>query len=228
MKEKWDFRTLGKDLWSLDYERWEKGLHLSLRMPIVRLDGGLFLYSPVQMLDEHVEEVAKLGRVRWILAPNLNHHKFAADAAQRYPEAELLGAKGLGAKRPDLAFAEEVSGAAKWDGLQGLLVGGVPFTNEVVLHHEASGSLICADYVSNPRGPEELATKLLWRSLGVWEQCGQNRWWRFRTKDREAARDSAETITSWGAERIVMCHGAVIDSGGQAVLRNAVSWLLDG
>jgi hypothetical protein len=45
-------------------------------------------------------------------------------------------------------------------------------------------------------------------------------------RKRRAARDSVERILDWDFDRIVVGHGAIVESGGRQVFRSALSSLL--
>ena len=44
-------------------------------------------------------------------------------------------------------------------------------------------------------------------------------------RDKAAARASVERILSWDFDRILLCHGPIVESGGKAVFREAYSFL---
>jgi hypothetical protein len=44
-------------------------------------------------------------------------------------------------------------------------------------------------------------------------------------RDKAAARASLERILSWDFDRILLCHGPIVESGGKAVFREAYSFL---
>jgi len=133
---------------------------------IVRLpDGGTLVYSPVPIGDAIAAEIEAIGPVRHLVAPSRLHHRWAGDAARRWPAARLQAAPGLKVKRPDLRIDAELGeqGAPpEWGGvLDAVLVGGAPRFSEVVLFHRASGTLLCADLVFHITRPANLSTRLL-------------------------------------------------------------------
>ena len=44
-------------------------------------------------------------------------------------------------------------------------------------------------------------------------------------RDRAAAREQVGRMLAWTAERIVLAHGEIIQSGGTEVIRKAYAWL---
>jgi hypothetical protein len=44
-------------------------------------------------------------------------------------------------------------------------------------------------------------------------------------RDRSAARRSLETVLAWDFDRVIVAHGAVLESGGKEIVRQAFGWL---
>ena len=60
------------------------GMPMTSTMTVLRLgDGGLLLYSPVQMTAERRAAVEAVGRVAHLYAPNLFHHRWIGLAWQQ-------------------------------------------------------------------------------------------------------------------------------------------------
>jgi len=122
------------------------GLEVGARMTVLELEGGLLLHSPTSIEPSAVEA---LGTPRWLLAPNLFHHL----SAGAWLEHGLEGwcARGLRAKRPELAFAGEVTERCSPFGDEVLLFPLTCFslTNEVLLLHRPSPTLVVTDLVFN-------------------------------------------------------------------------------
>src|SRR3712207_6901152 len=65
------------------------GLEASTRMSVVRLSGeggALWLHSPVALDRRLREDLEGLGRVRFVVCPNLGHHMFAGEYVAAYPD----------------------------------------------------------------------------------------------------------------------------------------------
>jgi hypothetical protein len=81
------------------------GLPLGTRMTIVRLaEGSLFVHSPTAADAATRRAAARLGPVRFIIAPNRLHHLWIAEWAARHPDAELWGSPPLLHKRNDISW----------------------------------------------------------------------------------------------------------------------------
>jgi len=71
------------------------------RGTLVRLtSGGLAVFSPVALTETVKAKVASLGGdVRYLVAPDIEHHIFLSEWAAAYPNAKLVGPEGLPEKR---------------------------------------------------------------------------------------------------------------------------------
>ncbi|KAL7621407.1 hypothetical protein AAE478_008729 [Parahypoxylon ruwenzoriense] len=71
------------------------------RGTIIRLtSGALAVFSPVALTPETQAKVAELGgRVGYLIAGDIEHHIFLSEWAQAYPDAKLIGPRGLPEKR---------------------------------------------------------------------------------------------------------------------------------
>ena len=81
-------RFLGENLWLVDGPVISVyGLPFSTRMAIVRLkDGGLWLWSPVQLDEDLRREVRSLGEPRYAVEPNKLHHRALAAWVDAWPK----------------------------------------------------------------------------------------------------------------------------------------------
>src|SRR5262245_25564318 len=108
-------RELDRDLWCLDQDlRMSAGMHMPVRMTVVRTEQGLWLHSPVAIDDATAKAIDSLGPVRDIVAPSLLHHLYARAACERWPSATLHGPASLAHKRPDLALGRTLAEDARW------------------------------------------------------------------------------------------------------------------
>lgn len=220
-------------LWVRDQPQRFYGIEVGTRMTVVRLDdGALWLHSPVRPTLELRAAVDALGAVRFLVAPNRWHHLYVGDWQAAYPQAQIWAAPGLDAKRPDLTLAGVLGDAAPagWAGqIDQHARLGAPMMNEVVFLHRASRSLIVSDSAHNfQSGATPAGTRAFFTLLGGWRGFRTTVADRMVTKDRAAARASLERILAWDFDRIVVCHGAVLPTGGKDALRGAYAWLLDG
>jgi glyoxylase-like metal-dependent hydrolase (beta-lactamase superfamily II) len=217
-----------EDLWSTEYEHpWQAGtVPIPVRTTVMRLrDGRLVLHSPGPITPALRAELAALGPVGFLVIPYM-HGKHAAEAAQAYPDAQLLAAPKPPAKRKDLAFHAALADQppAAWAGqiethlLQGFRL------NEVLLLHRPSRTLVITDLCFNIHSSRYRWARIFFRLDGMWKRFGPS--WIIRylgPSDRAALRSSLVRVLQWDFERILPGHGDVIEHGGRAALRAA--WL---
>ena len=224
--------ALADDLWVRDQPLRFYGVAVGTRMTVVRLaDGGLWLHSPVRPTPELRAAVDAIGPVRWLVAPNRWHHLYVGDWQAAYPQAAAYGGPRLPKKRPDLALAGVLDddAPAGWAGqIDQIARRGAPAMSEVVFLHRKSRSLIVSDTAHNFGDGTPMGTRLFFTLLGGWRGFRTTAADRLVTRDRDRARASLERVLAWDFDRIVVCHGAVLESGGKEALRRAYDWLLDG
>jgi hypothetical protein len=71
------------------------------RGTLVRLSSGsLVIFSPVALTPEVKAKIAELGgTVKYIIAPDIEHHIFVSEWKKEFPEAMIIGPEGLPEKR---------------------------------------------------------------------------------------------------------------------------------
>jgi hypothetical protein len=207
------------------------GVELGTRMSVVRLSGeggGLWLHSPVTLHRSLREELDGLGRVRFVVCPNRGHHMFAGEYFAAYPDASFYAAPGLSEKRPDLPF-DGVLGDEPEPGwaqdLKQAIFRGERLLREVMFYHQESRTLIVTDLVQSADSGSPLLMRLVMRLSGIYERPGPHLYMKLLFRDKAAARASLERILSWVFDRILLCHGPIVESGGKAVFREAYSFL---
>lgn len=198
-------------------------------MTVIRLGSGdLLLHSPVAIDDATRGEVGELGTVRWIVGPCLVHHFFLADWQAAFPEALLCGAPGLAEKRADLPFSVRLPDEApsSWaDTVEMIQFEGAPLMNEIVFLHAPSRTLVLTDLAFNrPPGTPDGAP-LFHRLVGARDRFGPHRIVRFGIRDRAAGRRSIDQILNWDFDRVIVSHGAVLESGGKSAMAKAFDYL---
>lgn len=225
-------KQLHSDLWTTDSPLRFLGLEVGARMTVVRLPGGkLLLHSPIAATADLVREVKALGPVAYLVAPNRLHHLFVGDWQRACPDASTYVAPGLDTKRADLAItgvlAEEPEPG--WKGaVDQVLLGGFPFSNEVVFFHRPSATLIATDLAFNIGASSPPLTRLVFRVGGAYGRLSPTLLERILVRDGAAFRQSLERILAWPFERIVVAHGEVSEKGGREELVRGYSWALGG
>ena len=215
------FRELAPGVHVAEAKQRYLGLEMGARMTLLETDGGLLVHSPVA-LDP--EEVARIGAARWVLAPNLLHHLYVGPWAEAGVEA--WAAPGLVAKRPDVDFRGEVEDGSRpfGDDVWVKPMACFAMTNEVVVLHRPSRTLVVTDLVFNIAPTAPWATRAAMRCLCGYPGCKTTLLERAGIR-RGVAREELQEILSWDFDRLIMSHGEVIETGGKDALLGAFGWL---
>ncbi len=218
-------QAIAPDLWHAQHRFKVNGLAASSRMTVVRLaDGRLWLHSPVPMTPALREQLATLGEVGHIVAPNKMHHLFLSDCAAAFPAAQLFGAPGLARKRPDVAGLRTLGHAPQADWAQDfdqVFVRGIPVTHETVWFHRATRTLILTDLCQLWEGELPLSARAYATLTGVRKRLAVPHTVRLMVKDRAAVADSARQILAWPFERVIMAHNAIVERDAHAAVTQA-------
>jgi len=216
---------IAPDLWHLERGFTTAGVPLTSRMTVVRFaDGRLWIHSPVRFDDTVRDQLAALGDVAWIVAPNRAHHMFAGECRDRFPGAALYGPPGLARKRPDLAGLRILGDHVEpeWEHeLDQVLVRGMPLINEAVWLHRASNTLIATDLLQCWGGDLPWRAALYARLTGVRRRLDVPRTVGLATRDRGAAADSARAVLRWPFVRVITAHNAIIEHDAHARVAHA-------
>jgi hypothetical protein len=208
------------------------GMQIGTRMTVVRLPaGGLLLHSPIEPTEPLRAQLAGLGPVRHVVAPNRFHHLYAGRWDDAGPEVHLHVAPGLLDKRTDLAGAHVLGDEPHPDWaavLDQCPVAGMPLANEVLFLHRPSRTLVTCDLAFRIGPSEPPWTRFWFRVLGAYGHLDTTVLERLVTRDRAAARASLERALAWDFDRVVVSHGDVQETGGREAFRRAWSWLLAG
>jgi hypothetical protein len=222
----------GPDIWLANGTDAEvAGFRYPTRMAVIRLtEGQLLVWSPITLSEALRRDMAALGEVRHLVAPNSLHHLFIPDWLAAYPQAALHAAPGLAARRPDLtidATLGETPPAAWAADLDLALVHGNRITTEAVFFHRSSGTVLFTDLIQQfpPgwfRGWRALVAKL---DLMTEPEPAVPRKFRVAFHDRRSAREAVRRILAWPAEKVVMAHGTPVERDAAAFIARAFSWL---
>jgi hypothetical protein len=225
-------QVFGPEIWIADGPDTEViGFRYPTRMVVIRLTGGgLFVWSPVALSASLQAEVAALGQVRHLVAPNSLHHLFLDDWRRAYPQARLHAAPGLRERRGDLEIDDELGDVTPpdWAGdLDQVVVRGNAITTEVVFFHRQSGVVLFTDLIQQFApgwfsGWRALVARL---DLMVEPEPTAPRKFRAAFIDRPAARVALRRILDWPCSKVLMAHGAPVDHDGKAFIARAFRWL---
>lgn len=204
------------------------GLSSPTRMAIIRLgDGGLFLWSPVQLTAGLQATVDVLGTVRYLVSPSKQHHQFLAEWKAAYPWARLYASPGLVQQRRDLAFDDKLADRVPqaWSAeLDQVLVHGSFAMTEAAFFHRASKTALISDLIQHLPSAKGLKGWIA-RRRGVVEQAGTPLDYRATFTHRKAVRQAVKHILSWNAERLILTRGEVVETDAAQFIHEALSWV---
>lgn len=229
-------KAVADDVWIVDSGPISAmGLKLPIRMTVVRLTGGdLILHSPVCLTPDLANEIARLGTVRHLVAPNIAHWSFLSDWQQSFPEAVTWGAPGLRERaqvqrskvRIDRDLAD--TAPAEWSAEieQGIVPGSAGFS-EVYFFHRASRTLILTDLVQN-LAPGKLppVTRIVMQLSGATRARAGAHLRAIVKLAGSSASDAASRMMALQPERVIFAHGRWFDRNGSARLRRSLDWLV--
>ncbi|WP_428267879.1 DUF4336 domain-containing protein [Haliangium sp.] len=206
------------------------GVPYPTRMVVAELEGGLWVWSPIE-LDAALEaEVRSLGEVKWIVSPNKIHHLFIAPWLTAFPDAQAFAPPGLEKRRKDLAFAGILGDTPEdaWSqDIDQVIVHGSPVMEEVIFFHRPSSTCIVGDLVQrhDPAGFNTWQRALMKLDGMVGEKGSTPREWRATFLSRSDGRRALDKALAWKPERLIIAHGACAAEGGAEVLETGLHWL---
>ena len=204
-------------------------ISLSTRMTVVRLrDGSLWVHSPITPTNELIKDLAAIGHVRWVVAPNRSHHLFFLPFLAAHPSAEGFIAPGLDTKRRNLRGYPCVPASAPWRSeLEGFVIEGLPVLNETVWFHPATGTLILTDLLFCFSTQNVGLTKLVARVLGVHGSIAMSRTMKLLVKDKPALWRSVAPLLALPVRRVIVAHDQIVSDQCNDQLAQAFGWLAE-
>jgi hypothetical protein len=221
--------AVAEDIYTLEVPFRIGGMELGGRMTVIRLPGGgLWIHSPVRLEAATRAAVEALGPVRFLVAPNLMHHIHMKDWAAAFPEARVVALPGLRRKQPELRIDVELGDtpdAGYAEVITQQRIRGIPKLEELVFLHRPSRTLLVTDIAFHIRQSPSWFTRTYLRLSGTYGKLAPTMLLKSMVKDRAALRASLETVLSLDFERVVVCHGEVLERGGREALRSGFAWL---
>ncbi|KAH3006994.1 hypothetical protein KXV73_008790 [Aspergillus fumigatus] len=197
------------------------------------------------------------GKVQYIIAPDIEHHLHITTWKRAFPDAQILAPEGLYEKRktsrsyPDdpafdhiftkdgkhsLSISDEFHADFEVEYMDG------HGNREIILCHKPSRTLIEADLLFNLPCKEQYAQSeesptagLLNRAFISLLQATASpptahrrfAWYVLSKQDRASFAESVRRIYNWDFDRVIPCHGDVIENRGKEVFRSVFEWFLE-
>ncbi|KAJ6532693.1 hypothetical protein DFH09DRAFT_1181988 [Mycena vulgaris] len=206
------------------------------RSTAIRLStGDVWVLASTPLTHDTKAAIDKLGPVKWIMAGDAVHHMFLGQFKTAYPEAKIIGVEALIAKKKaeglklDGAYGADAADTKYGfeDEIYACYFSG--FANkDVAWFHAASKTLIVADLLFNLPGKEQYSKSKssskvpIFGTLDPWGSVHKHFVWG-QGKDKAAMTRDAKTVLAWAPERIIMCHGDVIETDGTKAWASAYS-----
>lgn len=197
-------------IWVTERPVWFSGVRLRSRTTVVRLAGdALWVHSPCAPTDEVCAALDALGEVRWIVVPNRFHHLQTPATAARYPKAVVVGPKSAQSRNPHLRLTlgvDDPEYVRSTPELTSMQLGGVPFLDETVFFHPATGSLIAADLLMSACARDHFTWRIAARIWGRYGKVGTPPDVRWNTRANAAAAESIAQLRALPLQRILVAH----------------------
>jgi hypothetical protein len=205
-------------------------------MTVIRLyDGGIWIHSPVALKDALGEDVAALGPVRHLIAPNWIHYSWISPWQDQFSPAITWGSPGVVARAASqgtkLRIDHELGDAPlkAWDRKIAQRLADSGFHREVVFFHRESRTLVLTDLIMNfEAGKMPWWARPILRLGGVCDPDGRvprDIAASFRRRPGHL-RDLADTMIGWAPELVVLAQGRWYARDGTAELRRVFRRLL--
>lgn len=206
-------KPVGEGLWLIDGPAViHRRLPLPSRAAVARLaDGSLWMHAPTQITRALQDELAVLGPLAHIFAPNAPHDAHLAAWRHFYPQVRVWRADDLAANPP-------------WtDEIDHMIVAGASSHPEAVFFHRQSETLIVADLIEN----FETALLPAWVRPFIWlagtdhPNGAMPPRLRRAFRDRDALADSIMRMIDWRPRRLLLAHGRWFQRDAVAVLERS-------
>lgn len=225
-------KAVAPDIWIVDGS-WIRfyGFPFPTRMTVVRLSNGdVWVHSPIGINDELGNQIALIGPVRYLVAPNWIHYAWLPDWQQQFRGALTFISPGVveraANKGVKLHFDEQLGNesAAGWANEIDQRIADSGFHREVVFFHRASRTLILTDLIENFE-----KQKMPWWTQPFLAMGGVRAPTGGMPRDMAASfkrrRDHLSLLVremiAWQPERIILAHGRWFDKDGTHALERA-------
>lgn len=233
-------REVAKDVWifSKPFARFGflpfGGRSTAIKLP----DGGVWVLASTPLNDETKHKLNELGPVKYIIGADAVHHLYLGEFKKEYPSAKLIAVEEAIQKK-----VEGLTFDGSWgkdpadtkygfeDAIQACYFSGYA-NKDVAFYHPQSKTMIEADLLFNLPPTEQYSKSNTSGKIPLIGNFTPYSWAhrRFVSSmgvDKEIMRRDAKTVANWDFERIIPCHGDVIEKDGNRAWREAYKVFLD-
>ncbi|KAG6914966.1 hypothetical protein DXG01_014189 [Tephrocybe rancida] len=180
-------------------------------------NGGVWVLASTPLEPETKAKIDELGPVKFIVGADAVHYLYIGDFKKAYPEAKLIAPVEAIQNHPDKTLV--------FDGAWGRDPPNTLYGYEdedVAFLHVDSKVLVQADLLFNLPANEQYSKSSSSATLPIVGGLGLSptSWlhsrfvWGLGT-DKEDMKRDARTVASWDFEKIIPCHGDVIETDGK-------------
>ncbi|KAK5171964.1 uncharacterized protein LTR77_003601 [Saxophila tyrrhenica] len=207
-------------------------------------------------VKQQMQEQLQSTNVKYITALDGEHHIFLESWHKQYPNAVVIGPETLPAYRDKQGYFKipqdkwrlfKKGDAESWkidptfDAEFDREYNDAHANKELVFNHKPSRTLIEADLMFNLPATEQFSKTGLSPTSGFLsrlftglnntqgEATWQKRliWYGISSGDRKGYNESVSRVAKWDFDRIIPCHGDVIESGGKGIFEKVMAWHLE-
>ncbi|KAJ7698660.1 hypothetical protein B0H17DRAFT_1196759 [Mycena rosella] len=201
-------------------------------------NGGVWILASTTLNPETKAKIDELGPVQYIIGADAVHHLFLAEFKKAYPTAKLIapaaaveradktlvfdGVWGRDAPDTKYGFEEDIK-ACYFSGFR---------NRDVAFFHPASATMIEADLLLNLPCTEQYSKTTSSGAIPFMGSLKPSSWLHGKISanmgdDQAAMKRDVKTVADWDFQRIIPCHGDVIETGGKQAWLDAYKSYLD-
>ncbi|KAH8806659.1 hypothetical protein DL96DRAFT_1537079 [Flagelloscypha sp. PMI_526] len=199
------------------------------RSTAIKLENGsgVWVLASTPLTLDTKTAIDALGEVKWIMAADRVHYLYLAEFAKAYPEAKVILVKDLVPKmkaqgvRVDGAYGTDPEGTLYGfeDEIDACYFSG-SLNKDVVWCHKPSGTVLVADLFYNLPAIEQYSKSKQSSKIPLFgtfppSSKMQQTFLASGLHDKAAMKRDVAIVNGWKFDRIIMCHGDVIESGGK-------------
>ncbi|KII86987.1 hypothetical protein PLICRDRAFT_177695 [Plicaturopsis crispa FD-325 SS-3] len=237
-------REVTKDVWTFSRPFTRFGvIPFGGRSTAVKLkDGSVWVLASTPLTDETKSTIDALGPVKYICGADAVHYLFISAFAKAYPDAKVVGvAEALNRTEDkslkfDGAWGRDPDGTKYGfeDDIQHVYFSGYK-NKDVAFFHPASKTLIQADLIFNMPCKEQYSKSKESGSIPVVSAFFglhpfswlHQKFTKGLVEDSASVKRDAKIVAGWDFERIIPCHGDVIEKDGNKAWRTVFKAYID-
>jgi len=233
-------REVTKDVWTFSRPFTRSGfIPFGGRSTAIKLrNGGVWVMASTALDAETKAKLDDLGPVEYICGINAVHYLYLGDFKKAYPNAKLYApveatqvpeTKGL---TFDGSWGKDSAGTVYpfEDEIKALHFAG--FKNkDVVFYHLESKVLLEADLIFNLPATEQYSKTKMSGKFPIIGSISPSSWLQQKSVgglgvDKEVMRRDAKTVAGWDINKIIPCHGDVIEQNGSEAWKKGLKQFL--